>query len=201
MLKQKLTFNPNSGPVVRIGRNEVHIRDTEFMYKYTTRRDVAKCDFFYQALEGTVAACTDVKEGMKRRAEAMPAFTGKHLQQFSSSRLENILDELCTRLEADSSSAKGGIINASHLLWAFANDVTSSFLFGKSLNWLQDPDLNARHESRGFEAFRYTPLLGFPWFRRVTLSILQSPLAQAWAPGAETLGVSVYCTSAYLSSM
>jgi hypothetical protein len=151
---------------------------------------VTKCDKYYASLEGTTAACTDAKEGMKRRARAIPSFTGKGLLEFSTSRLDKILHELCARLDSDSSVAKGGIVNFSHLFWAFSNDVTASFLFGKSLNWLKDPDLSARHDKRAFQAFRYTPLLNFKMYRRAIFAILQSSFMQARIPGGEIIGVS-----------
>ena len=161
------------------------------MYRYTSRRDVAKCEEYYNTLEGTIVACTDAREGMKRHTRALSSLTGKKLLEFSSSGLNGMLDELCSRLGVDASSATDGVVNITHLLWAFANDAAAALLFGKSLDWLKNQDLKMQHDSkRIFQAFRYTPLLGYKWFRRPVFRLLRTSFMQSLIPGGEILGVS-----------
>ncbi|KAF9875292.1 cytochrome P450 [Colletotrichum karsti] len=86
-----------------------------------------------------------------------PIFSGKTLTQYNST-LDNYLESLYLRL--NDVAGNGDVVNLTHYLWAFTNDVMVSYLVEENYGFLRVFDLETVHDkTRAFNAIDLATIL------------------------------------------
>ena len=172
------------GDIIRIGVNEVHINDPKhYVHVTSPSSQFLKDPKFYHAvgLPRASLALTDPLEHRIRKQVIAPAFSGRELQ-----RLAVIIEKKCVRIRSLllRSVEREEPINAHTLLKAYAIDIISEVVLGRSIGALESPGfhhllLDAMKKAlQGFWIPRAFPLLS-----RVLLNVPDS-LARKVLPPA-----------------
>lgn len=147
-----------SGPIVRIGPNELHFVDHEFCLRHHKRADLNKCDNYYGLLNKLMGGLASPHRHSERKSQIQGFFNGQTLATYSSFTLSDQVERLHDRLL--NSASKDTEINITHYFWAYTNDIMMSYLFGKDPKYLQQPDLVKVHDDlRAFSAIDLATVL------------------------------------------
>ncbi|KAI0881626.1 cytochrome P450 [Annulohypoxylon maeteangense] len=147
------------GPVVRLGPNELHFVDHEACLKHHNRADLRKCDNYYGILNTLLGGLALPQAHGERKSMIQPLFTGSNLSSYSGTEMNTQLQTLHEMLTS-SSETKATPTNLTHVLWAYTNDIMTSYLLGEDLGFMKSPDLIAMHDStRAFSAIDLATVL------------------------------------------
>ncbi|KAI2469580.1 cytochrome P450 [Annulohypoxylon bovei var. microspora] len=146
------------GPVVRLGPNELHFSDHEACLQHHNRADLRKCDNYYGLLNTLLGGLALPQAHSERKFMIQPLFTGSNLASFSGTEMNAQLETLHGKLTSFSDMKTS--TNLTHVLWAYTNDIMTSYIFGEDLGFLNSPDLIAMHDStRAFSAIDLATVL------------------------------------------
>lgn len=153
-----------SGPVVRIGPNELHILDHEYydtLYNMTNRLD--KSPYFYRmlgnpkAMFGTISA----KLHRVRRGAVSPFFSSQAVRKFSSN-MQTIVDRLIARMEA--CGQKGEPIPLFYANRCLTVDIITEYLFAHQFRLLDRVDWGRSFYLAWRKLWELSPTIRqFPW--------------------------------------
>lgn len=153
------------GPIVRVGPNHVHVNDPAYfdiLYNNSLRLNRDK---FYYRMFGrnqTVVSTIDAEAHRVRRSALNKYFSKANVKKLSS-RIESVVQKLCTRLTEY--QATNATINLSNAARAFTTDVVVSYLIGDRDGLLGTADLGASaHRRLRIFAFLTTWQRQFPFF-------------------------------------
>jgi cytochrome P450 len=140
-----LTRANETGPIIRINPNEVHLSDPEhFDTIHYVGSKYSKTPYFYHAFsEGSAAFSTPSNELHRiRRAALNPFFSRQKVLELESV-VHTCVDKLCARLtEAQSTKVP---VNLHNGLRAVSVDVITDYAFNDCYNLLDRPDLGGEH--------------------------------------------------------
>ncbi|KAK1467550.1 cytochrome P450 [Colletotrichum cuscutae] len=156
-LENLVSLHEKYGPVVRIGPNELHFVDNKFNLDHHRRPDLFKCNNYYGLLNKLLGGLASPTKHAQRAAVMRPIFSGQTLAEYSKT-LDKHIESLHSRL-ADAASDKG-VINLTHYLWAYTNDVMISYLTEENYGFQKVYDLQATHDAtRAFSAIDLATVL------------------------------------------
>ncbi|KZL70412.1 cytochrome P450 [Colletotrichum tofieldiae] len=156
-LENLVSLHEEYGPVVRIGPNELHFVDHQFCLEHHKRPDLLKCDNYYGLLNKLLGGLASPSKHSKRAAVMRPIFSGQTLAEFGPT-LDKHLESLHSRLT--DAAADMEVVNLTHFLWAYTNDVMISYLTEEDYGCLKVFDLRAVHDStRAFSAIDLATVL------------------------------------------
>lgn len=180
----------NSGPIVRITPNEVHINDPDFFSTvYSSGKSKVNKDSSTEAAfghPGATVTTVDHDQHRKRRGYLSHHYSKRAVDALIPLINERI-DALCARL--DGTLKTGSQISLDRAFSAFTADVIYAQLFGAVPDYLSDPDLSVPWRdafiglSAGFHVSRFIPnLLRMlkklrPSLFRLISRLLSGPLA------------------------
>ncbi len=135
------------GPIIRIGPNEVHIKDSQFfdsIYNVTTKLD--KCGWFYRFTNTPYGSFGTIKaEDHRLRRGAV----GKHFSPASIIRLDPLITQavstLCQRLEEHRRGQR--VVDLENAYRCFSGDVISEYVLPDPLTFLEHEDFAADYNS------------------------------------------------------
>lgn len=157
------------GPIIRIGPNEVHIRDSDYfdtLYANTARLD--KDPWFYGFLDDSAAFNTSSEIVHQRKiSKVEPYFSKANVQRYEALLMDIVTSFIA---ELDASESAGKVIYLKNAFKSYATDVVCAFCFPQGTNYVQGPDFSVSFH-RGQENFARI----VPWFRFIPGS---STLAQ-----------------------
>ncbi|KAH8673452.1 cytochrome P450 [Xylariales sp. PMI_506] len=150
----------NYGPIVRIGPNELHFADHEFCLEFHKRPDLKKCTNYYGLLDTLLGGLADPHLHHERKTIMQPLFSGSTLSRYSNGVLNEHLETLHDRIVVADPHPDEEKMNLTHYLWAFTNDVMTSYIFEEDLRYTKAADLEAVHDStRAFSAIDLATVL------------------------------------------
>ncbi|WDK16440.1 cytochrome p450 [Colletotrichum graminicola] len=156
-LENLTSLHEKYGPVVRIGPNELHFVDHQFCLEHHKRSDLSKCDNYYGLLGNLLGGLASATKHSKRAAGMRPIFSGQTLAEFVPT-LDKHLESLHSRLT--DAAVNSQVVNMTHFLWAFTNDVMISYLTEEDYGCLKAFDMKAIHDStRAFSAIDLATVL------------------------------------------
>ncbi|GKT47591.1 cytochrome P450 monooxygenase sdnE [Colletotrichum spaethianum] len=156
-LDNLVSLHEKHGPVVRIGPNELHFVDHQFCLEHHKRPDLFKCDNYYGLLDKLLGGLANPSKHSKRAAVMRPIFSGQTLARFAPT-LDKHLESLHSRLTDAATDVE--VVNITHFLWAYTNDVMISYLTEEDYGFLKAHDLRAVHDStRAFSAIDLATVL------------------------------------------
>ena len=135
-------YSPDSGPIIRVNPNEIHVSDPDFyggIYhsnKWITDRDQwFKLDFIGEA----IAFTTDHDLHAHRRNAVSPYFSMQSIRALEP-RITAVVQQMMDRLHNAYNS--GSVVNLYHLFAGYALDIITEYAFGKegSMNFMSNPD-------------------------------------------------------------
>ncbi|KAF2403936.1 cytochrome P450 [Trichodelitschia bisporula] len=145
-LQGKFTFHladlhKKYGPIVRIGPNEVHIKDPEFFSQIYTMSSakIDKYEYYYSMLGNPEATFPTIahETHKSRRAALAPFFSTAAVLRFQPV-VQRVADRLCSRMRTALAADE-----PIPLFFAFRGltvDIVSEYLFGASPDILERPD-------------------------------------------------------------
>lgn len=132
------TLISSSGPVVRVGPSEIHIRDSSFYETfYLHKLDKGphyKTGGFLTAAFGTI----DHDVHRKRRGAIAPFFTRSHIESEVPVVQQKVL-KLCEKVEQF--AASGEVFRIDHVFESVAMDVAQEIAYGRPSNLLGSYEL------------------------------------------------------------
>ncbi|KAI1415050.1 cytochrome P450 [Hypoxylon sp. FL1857] len=134
------------GPVVRIGPNELHFTDHEACLQHHKRTDVMKCENYYGLLNTLLGGLALPQAHSERKALIQPLFTGASLASFSNTVMNTHVESMYQKLTS-LSMENDSLVNLTHVLWAYTNDIMVSYVLGEDRGFLKSSDLAAVHDS------------------------------------------------------
>ncbi|KAK2063743.1 cytochrome P450 [Colletotrichum caudatum] len=156
-LDNLVSLHDKYGPVVRIGPNELHFIDHQFCLEHHKRSDLLKCDNYYGILSKLLGGMASATKHSRRAAGMRPIFSGQTLAEFTPT-LDRHLESLHSQLTNVAMNSR--VVNMTHFLWAYTNDVMISYLTEEDYGFLKSSDLKAVHDStRAFSAIDLATLL------------------------------------------
>ncbi|KAI9147461.1 Cytochrome P480 monooxygenase [Paramyrothecium foliicola] len=159
-------------PIVRIGPNELHFSDHIFCLDLHKQPDLYKCDNYYGILSYLLGGLPSPSSHAERKSVVQPLFSGGTLADFSVSFLNDHIESL---MDQFSTLADGHEVNATHLLWAYTNDVMASYVLDSDVGYLKSPDLSAIHDAtRAFNAIDLATVLRSMWPVKMLLDTVPS---------------------------
>lgn len=185
----KVSERSNTGPIVRITPNEVHINDPDFYSTvYSSGKSKVNKDASQVAAIGhpdAIVAAADHDQHRMRRGYLSHHYSKRAVDALIPLLNERI-DALCARLEG--ALRTGSRISLDRAFSALAADVIYAQFFGAHLNYLSDPELSVPWRdafiglAAGFHTSRFIPNLIRmlnklpPSFLKFVLRLLNGPL-------------------------
>jgi hypothetical protein len=158
------SFTKTPGPIIRIGPNEVHIKDSEWfdtLYSNTARLD--KDPWFYCILGSEQSAFSEPSYEIHRmKRSKVNHFFSKANVDRSEPLLQSVLANLMNNFESKMSS--GQPVPLKYAFKSYAADVVCDFCFPSSMSYTKADDFS-RSFHDGQEGFAYM----IPWFRHFPL--------------------------------
>ncbi|KAK1982379.1 cytochrome P450 [Colletotrichum cereale] len=152
-----VSLHEKYGPVVRIGPNELHFVDHQFCLGYHKRPDLLKCDNYYGILSKLLGGLASATKHARRAAVMRPIFSGQTLAEFAPT-LDKHLESLHSRLADAAANSK--VVNMTHFLWAYTNDIMISYLTEEDYGCLKAADVKVVHDAtRAFSAIDLATVL------------------------------------------
>lgn len=138
--KFHLPLNRTTGPIIRIGPNELHILDPSFydtLYSQSNRFD--KPAYFYRMLGNRLSMFGTLPHALhrQRRAALNPFFSTAAISRVHPS-IQAATERLCTRMEQ--CTEKGEVVPLFYAYRCLTVDVISEYLFGSPLGLLERAD-------------------------------------------------------------
>ncbi|KAH7305185.1 cytochrome P450 [Stachybotrys elegans] len=138
------------GDLIRIGPNELHCMDHEWILKHHRRPDMKKCTNYYGTLNHLIGGLHQPQAHNERKSLIQPLFAGKSLASYAEV-LNHYLDLLHERFVAE--MGKNDKVNTTHIIWAYTTDIMVSYIIGKETEYLKSDDLESvHHATRAFSA-------------------------------------------------
>ncbi|KAL9079957.1 MAG: hypothetical protein Q9157_001204 [Trypethelium eluteriae] len=141
-LELLFALKKRTGPVVRIGTNELHVNDPSVYLDITSvGSDFRKEPDFYHgiSLEGTSIGGTDPEKHRVRRQVLAPAFSASTIQKLAP-LVENSFKKLCEKMDSIASSVNA--VNVKLAFKSFALDVISEIVFGQAFGVMEEPNFH-----------------------------------------------------------
>lgn len=162
------------GPIIRIGPNEIHIRDSDYfdiLYANTARLD--KDPWFYGFLDDSAAFNTSSEIVHQRKISKVEPYFSKANVQRKEAVLMETINNFVTEL--DTFASAGRVTHLKNAFKSYATDVVCAFCFPESANYVQGPDFSASFH-RGQEKFARI----VPWFRFIPGSSTLTQYTPDW---------------------
>lgn len=146
------------GFIVRIGPDELHVSDHSFNLQHHNRSDLTKSPAYYGLLGDLLAGLANPHGHKERKYAIQPLFTGGTLAKFSESTMNTHIESLVDRLAL--AAENRNTVNLTHVLWAYTNDIMTSYVLGTDFGYLHSGDLQPMHDAtRAFSAIDLATVL------------------------------------------
>ncbi|KAI9687313.1 MAG: hypothetical protein M1822_002356 [Bathelium mastoideum] len=130
-----------SGPIIRINPKELHVQDPEYFETiYSQGNDIDKVEWqrFMFSIPSSIGSTIEHNAHRTRKAPLLSFFSKASVQKQAPNivaRLERMLNRL-----REEFAGSGKPINLCDLFSCFAADIITQYSFGKSYDFLGDPD-------------------------------------------------------------
>lgn len=133
-------LTPNPGPIIRIGPNELHVKDSSWYSElYNQKNKLDKDEYYYGMLDNRLAAFSTFKHDLHRmrRTALNPFFSPAAVNRFHF-KVQEVVDRLTRRMAK--AIAKGEPIPIYFSFRCVTVDIISEYLFAQDLHLVERED-------------------------------------------------------------
>lgn len=183
-----------TGPIVRIGPNEVHILDSSYYNTlYSNRNRLDKYEWFYSMLGNPEATFATIHADVhkQRRGGLAPFFSAQSIARFNP-RVQAYTEKLVNRM-AECAKRDEPI----PLFFAYrclTVDIISEYIFGRSLGLLNRPDWGRSFYSAWRSLWEMSPLIRqLPFIMKIFNTMPRWMLAMIQPKALEVIDMQIMC--------